>query len=285
MLDGMTHTIASPAVVSGNAVGRLVRRRPLVSFFVLSCAFAWWPGALYVNGWSPTVQAGFGPFLAAVVVIALTEGRSGVRGLLARMVRWRVPKRAYAAALATPLLLSGAAIGINLAIGAARPAGADLALWTQIPVTLLLVLLVPGLGGAWEEPGFRGYALPRLEARFGVVTGPLVLGGLWVLWHLPLFLTGDILWPDVIVVVAASVVIASVFHLGRESVLIAMIFHATNNAVGGNYASLLFHGADKTRLNLITAAGWSILAVVVAIRAARKAAVIRGAVVADPTVG
>jgi membrane protease YdiL (CAAX protease family) len=249
---------------------RFVHRRPLVTFFVLSCLFAWWPLALYVRGWSPTAQAGFGPFIAAVVVLAVTQGREGVRRLLASMVRWRVPKRAYVAAIATPLLVSGAAIVLNLVLGATQPVAADLSLWTQIPVTLLLVLLVPGLGGAWEEPGFRGYALGRLEQRYGAAGGPLVLGLLWVVWHLPLFLTGDILWPDVIVVIAASVVVAAVFHLGRDSVLIAMLFHATNNAVGGSYASLLFHGADKTRLNLITAAGWTALAIALVIRTLRR---------------
>ncbi|MEU0521454.1 hypothetical protein [Streptosporangium sp. NPDC006007] len=51
-------------------------------------------------------------------------------------------------------------------------------------------------------------------------------------WHLPLFLTGQILLPDILVIMAASVVIAGLFRSARQSVLIAMVFHATNNAVG-----------------------------------------------------
>ena len=62
---------------------------------------------------------------------------------------------------------------------------------------------------------------------------------------------------------AASVVIAAVFHSARDSVLIAMVLHATNNAVGGSYASQLFHGADSLRLGLLTAAGWWLLAAAV----------------------
>jgi membrane protease YdiL (CAAX protease family) len=261
----MTHldiVQAAGPVASANPLERLVRRRPLLTFFVLSCGLAWWPAPLYAQGWLPSAQAGFGPFLAALIVLGVTRGRPGVRRLLAGMLRWRVPVCAYAAAIGAPLLVSGAAIGLNLASGAARPAAADLAAWTAIPVTALLVLLVPGIGGAWEEPGFRGYALGRLERRFGGLGGPLVLGVLWTGWHLPLFLTGDILWPDALVIVAASVVLASVFHLGRESVLVAMLLHATNNAVGGGYATRLFHdAADRTRLNLVTAAGWIALAV------------------------
>jgi membrane protease YdiL (CAAX protease family) len=125
------------------------------------------------------------------------------------------------------------------------------------------VLLIPGIGGAWQEPGLRGFALPRLEQRLGSIAGPLVLGVLWVIWHAPLFAVGQILWTDVLVIIAASVVIASVFHTARESVLLAMIMHATNNAVGGNYASQLFQGVDQTRLGILTAAAWWLGAAVV----------------------
>jgi uncharacterized protein len=232
-----------------------IRRRPLLSFFLLACLLSWWPAVLYAVDASPLPIASFGPFLAALIVLALTGGRSAVWGLLRSMVTWRVPRRAYLLAIGLPLAFSGCAVIANLAWGAEPPAG-GLATWTAIPTTALFVLLVPGVGGAWEEPGFRGFALPRLEQRFGAMTGPLILGVLWVLWHAPLFLVGQILWTDVLVIVAASVVIASVFHTARQSVLVVMIMHATNNAVGGSYASQLFDGADQTRLGILTAVAW-----------------------------
>jgi membrane protease YdiL (CAAX protease family) len=149
-----------------------------------------------------------------------------------------------------------------------------LGLWTEIPVTVARFLLIPGSGGAWEEPGFRGYALPRLEERFGVLAAPLLLGVFWVAWHLPLFLAGQILQPDVLTIMAASVVIAGVFRSARQSVLIAMLLHATNNAVGGSYASLLFHRADSYRLGMFTAAAWWIAAVVVMVLRRRQPPVV-----------
>jgi uncharacterized protein len=103
------------------------------------------------------------------------------------------------------------------------------------------------------------------------MTGPLILGVLWVLWHAPLFLVGQILWTDVLVIVAASVVIASVFHTARQSVLVVMIMHATNNAVGGSYASQLFDGADQTRLGILTAVAWWLGATAVLITMKRSA--------------
>ena len=210
--------------------------------------------------------AGFGPFLAAIVVLALTQGRTGVKDLIARMIRWRVAPRAYLAAVGIPVLITGAAIGLTLLLGGVTPSREALGAWTQIPVMLALMLVIPGMGGAWEEPGFRGYALGRLEERFGLSVAPLVLGVFWIVWHLPLFLAGIILWSDVITILAVSVVIAAVYHVGRESVLIAMLMHATNNTVGGEFARQLFSGADAAQLNLFVGAGWTLLAIVALVR-------------------
>lgn len=247
----------------------LATRRPLLLFLVLTALLSWWPWPLLELGLSPMPIAGFGPFLAVVVVLWLREGRAGVGRLLHSMVHWRVPARAYLFAIGTPLLISGTAVGVNLALGA--DLNASLGLAAGIPATMLLVLLVPGIGGAWEEPGFRGFALGRLETLVGPMAAPLVLGVIWVMWHLPLFMTGHILPTDVLMIMAASVVIAAVFHLGRESVLIAMLMHATNNAVGGEFASQLFVGGDNARLGWLTAAGWwAVAATVLAVQYSRR---------------
>jgi uncharacterized protein len=247
----------------------VVRRAPLVSFLVLSCLLSWWPAALYAAGASPVPIAGFGPFLAALIVLAMTTGRSGITRLLRSMVRWRVPSRVYVSAIGLPVLASGTAIVANLALGAAQPIQADVALWSSVPFTMLAVLLIPGIGGAWEEPGFRGFALARFEERFGLLAAPLVLGVFWVFWHGPLFLVGQILWTDALQVVAVSVVIAAVFHSARDSVLVVMLMHATNNAIGGGFASELFHGNDNLSLGWLTAAIWWLMAAAVLIRASR----------------
>jgi CAAX protease family protein len=242
-----------------------IRRRPLTAFFVLSCALSWWPALLYLDDLSPVPVAGFGPFLAALIVLGVTEGRAGLGRLFRSMVRWRVPARSYLFALGAPVLASGVAVVATIAAGA-QPDAAAVATWSAIPLTIAAILLIPGVGGAWEEPGFRGYALPRLEQRFGVLAGPLLLGAFWVAWHLPLFLAGQILPTDVLTIIAASVVTAGVFDSARQSVLIVMLLHATNNAVGGGFASPLFHGSDSLTLGLLTAAMWWILAVVVTVR-------------------
>ena len=66
--------------------------------------------------------------------------------------------------------------------------------------------------------------------------------------------------------------VAATFHLGRESVLIAMVFHASNNAVGGSWSSELWDGSDQLHLNLLVAGLWVLVAAaVVTVQVKRRA--------------
>jgi len=119
---------------------------------------------------------------------------------------------------------------------------------------------VPGAGGAWEEPGWRGYALPRLVDRYGWKAASVLLGGFGAFWHLPLILAGQISWWDLLLVVASNVVVARLFLASGRSVLLVMVLHATNNAFSGGFVSQLFTGADTSRQAAITAVIWAIAA-------------------------
>jgi membrane protease YdiL (CAAX protease family) len=93
------------------------------------------------------------------------------------------------------------------------------------------------LGGPLgEEPGWRGFALPRLQSVHGPLLGTLILGPLWALWHLPLFFTpwNELTLFNVVVFVLASTCLAImytwVFNNTKGSVLMAILIHATFNA-------------------------------------------------------
>jgi membrane protease YdiL (CAAX protease family) len=248
-----------------SGIARLVRRHPLVVFFLLACAFSWWCWPLYAAGLSPAPTIGFGPFLAALVVLPITHGRAGVVTLLRRMVRWRVAPGWYAVALLLPVAVTGAAAGLNVLLGAQAPAAAALAAWPGVFQTFALLLLVPGIGGAWEEPGFRGYALPRLQADRPALAAGLVVGALWAGWHLPLYLTGMIRGSDVVFIVAFAVVYAWVFNSTGGSVLLVMLLHAANNTISGAFFGPMFAGADSVRQSWLFAALWCLVALAVAV--------------------
>jgi membrane protease YdiL (CAAX protease family) len=244
-------------------VGRVrtwTRRRPLVAFFVLAYAFSWSLSAVYLFTHSGPAILSCGPFLAAAVVLALSGGRPGIKSLFASMLKWRVGYRWWLIAVGVPVLVTAAATGLNLALGADTPTAHDFGRWTNVLPTALVILLFPGIGGAWEEPGWRGYALPRLLERRGAVVSTLVLGVLWSGWHIPVFLVGDQHWSDLLLVVEVTVVLTWLFQNTFGSVLIAMVFHALNNAVSGEYFSQMFDGSDSTRQSWMLCVVWGVFA-------------------------
>jgi membrane protease YdiL (CAAX protease family) len=179
-------------------------------------------------------------------------GRAGLRELLSRITRWRVGPGWYAVALLAPIPFFLAVVYVNVLWGAPAPTMAQLGTWGSLAVLLGGFLINP-FGGAWEELGWRGYALPRLQERFSPLTASLILGVLWAAWHGPMFITGLIPWPMALAILAMSVVFSWLFNHTSGSVLIAFLFHAAFDAVAGWYIPL-FQGVDRERMYWLLAA-------------------------------
>lgn len=241
----------------------LVRHHPLTSFFIVAYALSWWAWIFFAFGIFPTPIASFGPFLAALAVLALSEGKSGIVGLFRRMIRWRVALGWYAVALLLPAVLAAAATALNVLLGAQPPSSDELAGWPGILPGFALVLLIPGFGGAWEEPGWRGYAVPRLQRGRSALLASLILAALIAGWHLPLMIAEQIHYSDIVLIVAAVIVFNWVFNNANGSVLIVMLMHAANNAISGSFFSPMFSGADSVRQSWLLALVWSVVAILV----------------------
>ena len=257
--SGSSRTL-SPPLPFRLRIRAVVRSHPLTSFLLFTVVLSWWPWPLYATGHFPLPIASFGPFLAALLVLGLTEGRPGIRVLVSSMLHWRVRGRWWLAVIAVPVVITLAALTVNLLLGAQQPSVSQLRAWTGLPLTFAAVLLVPGFGGTWEEPGWRGYALPRLLHRWGWKTSSLMLGAVGAAWHLPLILSDQISWWDLLLVVASNVVLARLFLASGQSVLLMMVLHATNNTVSGNFVSRFFTGADASHQAAITALVWAAVA-------------------------
>jgi uncharacterized protein len=243
----------------------VVKSHPIIMFFVLAYALSWWGVILYTINHDLPPVASFGPFLAALVMLAVTHGKAGVLGLLKRMVRWRVGPAWYAAALGLPVAITLCAMLLNVLLGAQAPSAAELGGWSGLLPTFFILLLIPGFGGAWEEPGWRGYALPQLQTGRSALFASLILGVLIAGWHLPLMVVGQVHYSDIVTIMGAVVVFNWVFNNANGSVLIIMLMHATNNAISGTFIFPMFSGADSVRLGWLLAAVWCAVAIVVVV--------------------
>lgn len=229
-----------------------VRRRPLIVFFVLANLLswaAWTPYILSNNGlgildFSFPVFLGtsqfagvlpgayLGPIFSAFLVTLILDGKAGVRQWVGRLFRFRVRWWWYPASiLGVPAVL----VVTALAVSDGR---------FQLPSIMVLVAYLPGLvlqmltTGLAEEPGWREFAMPRLQQRFGPIVGTLILGPVWAAWHFPLFFSEWGGWPNVDVLtfaeftagcVAFSFVMTWVFNQTGESLPVAMLVHTGIN--------------------------------------------------------
>src|SRR3954469_25888907 len=99
----MKTQVIQEQAVRGRRAGWVARHR-LTTFFVLAFVLAWWSWPLYEwDIWPHQQFQAIGALIAALVVIALAEGRAGFLDLGKRMIRWRVPWYYYAFALLLPL--------------------------------------------------------------------------------------------------------------------------------------------------------------------------------------
>lgn len=179
--------------------GRLARsdwravatRWSLVTFFVLALGITWVyfivvMGLLRAAVVPWAIPGTFGPAIAGFLMAYAMDGRDGVRRLRRRCWQWRAGVRWYLlAGVLLPALV--VACGLVLPGGSAAFAGRSLPAVAIAYLSQLVVIMFGG-GGLNEEPGWRGFALPRLQRAAGPLKGSLVLGLLWGLWHLPIYL-------------------------------------------------------------------------------------------------
>jgi CAAX protease family protein len=250
-------------------LGRSMKKHRLIAFFVLACVLTWWIYPLLK--FSPLLGffGLFGPALAAIIMAAVTEGKSGVKALLTRVVLWRVGLPWYVVALGLPTVLSLSTAGLYFLFG-----GSELVQIVALsPIELVLFVLVVG-----EELGWRGYALPLLLEKRSPVTASLILGVLWGLWHLPTFLVpgtpqyGLPLTAFVLLTVEYSILMTWLFMHTRGSVLLATLFHGAINLSQGVLLGAIEGASRYWALSIVYGAAAVAVAIAMGLSSLRKPA-------------
>jgi uncharacterized protein len=231
-----------------------VRRRELVIFFVLSYLIAW-----------STLPIGtfiaFSPLVSAIVVVLIAEGLPGLARLGRRVIRWRVNWIWYAAAIGLPLLVHAVGTGLNMAAGAPAPLLDQFQPWYTLFLVFGLGMVNPLEGPLGEEPGWRGFALPRLQSKWSPLASTALLGLLITGWHLPLVFMPqfDLSLPDVATTVAVTFWYSWLFNRTGGSVLLTLIAHVTEGSV--NFQGLWPAGPDADRTTWTWLIAWALLVV------------------------
>lgn len=223
--------------------------REVLAYVALAYLFTWSISLLLLaerRGWAETglserweALAAFGPFLAALVVAFTSTGIGGARAVMAALTRWRVPAHWLAFSCLSPLALLGLAVLLVRLTSSAWPdVGALGSGRLATPAGWFTLVVITGIvQGLGEEPGWRGFMLPRLRQRYPALTATLVLFPAWLLWHLPTFLSRPEFGPGQFLAFAAGVLSAAVWltfiHERTGSVLLAVAWHAMVNVARG----------------------------------------------------
>ncbi len=271
----------------------LIRHRPTSSFFVLAFAYSWiWWGVLFVVA-PKGFEAGraemgalalYGLFgatgssVASIVITRIVDGRDGLRALFSRLGKWRVNFAWYAAALlVTPLLLTVILLALSFVVS---PVFLPAVLTSRDIATLLGFGIIVGLvAGSFEELGWTGFAIPKLQTRYSALATGLMVGVVWGIWHfLPdfwgrvgsfgaFYVLNYVVF--VIGVVAYRILIVWVYNNSRGSLLLAVLMHASFSGSQAIFIPAL-SVADWVLVQAVFAAAlWLVVAAVVTVTGKR----------------
>lgn len=245
------------------------RKHPLVAYFVLAYTISWTlvtPLIASTHGLiavriAPAWHAvgALGPILAALIVTATTGGKAGIRTFVGRITRWRVSPVWWLAAL-SPLLLFAISAGILRVAGNPWPdfgmVGRDRA--------ITLSWLAGIFYGFGEEPGWRGFALPRLQRTHTALSATAILTLFWAAWHTPFFFYRFDIGVGALIgfltsLFAGAIWLTCLYNGSGGSALLAVIFHASLNAV---YQPLIASSGIITTISILIMVGAVLIVVV-----------------------
>ena len=215
--------------------------------------------------------AQFGPAIAALVLVWYSG--TSVRSWAHNIVRWRVAPWWYVVAVGLPVVLIGVQGTLFGLLGYPLDISSIPGRLINFLPSAIILALIAGLG---EEPGWRGFALPRLETRYAPVLATVLLGFVWAMWHLPLVFV-DPRFPHGFTSLAPQVLIGlltmiTIFFYAffytwvynrTQSVLLCMLLHGSFNAAIGLLPASLEVLQRGTYVALLVVQGATLLLAVV----------------------
>lgn len=220
-----------------------IKNHPLIAYFVFAYGFTWILSIIATQKGFPALITGlsavvlhYGPALAAIIIAGYLGGGAGIGKLLSGLRQWRVGLGWYLFVLLYPLAVQLVAVGVDMLLGGTAPTffsaqdvpGNTNSILMIVPVFIAILFQA----GFAEEIGWRGFALPRLQAHYNALTSSLILGVLWALWHYH-----PVNWPIIapiapwhfIAVMCMTVILTWVYNNTNGSLLLVVLFHTASN--------------------------------------------------------
>ncbi|MFC1936682.1 type II CAAX prenyl endopeptidase Rce1 family protein [Chloroflexota bacterium] len=219
----------------------------LIKFFTLAYLISWFIWGLLVifprvmgEMYFLIIFGAFGPFAAAAILIRIYHGKEKAKNWLKNILRWK--GRLWwnlLAGLGIPFGIALTHILIYSLLFGLSPLQSDPPWYWLIPAIPVNVYVVFVYSSAFgEEPGWQGFAMPRLLKHFTPIISSSILGVLWALWHIPLHFTNlwagneSLLWMTVYAIPLAMI-LTWLTQKAKGSVMPAIFLHYATNLYGG----------------------------------------------------
>lgn len=180
------------------------------------------------------------PGFVAFILTTIKFGRKSSKELLLKIIRWRVNVKWYLFALLIP---AGCVIASLYIYHTVYRQSVDLSEW-YLPF-ILFFIYIP-FSPLWEEIGWRGFLLPILQTKFHPLLAAVILGLIWGIWHIPMYLvhnpegnrTGLFLVFFILGTIPLTVLFVWLFNNTNGSLLLTIIFHSAINATFSMFSKL-----------------------------------------------
>lgn len=183
---------------------------------------------------------GWGFIFASLIMTGLTLGRDAVITLLKRFLIWRVEWKWYLVAFLLIPSIQFISVILNAALSQTTIDFSTVFAYkifgpsANLPLLFLPFLISDAITNG-EEMGWRGYVLPRLQAKYNALVSSLIVGVIWGIWHFPKFLApgndSSFVW-FMVDTLAKAVLFTWVYNNTKGSLLLVTLFHAAGNAGG-----------------------------------------------------
>ncbi|MHA2393132.1 MAG: CPBP family intramembrane glutamic endopeptidase [Promethearchaeota archaeon] len=223
----------------------MIKKYPLIVYFIIAYVSTWLLalplilnqfGFISVNpNWH--FWAALGPTISAIIVTYISEKKEGIKKLRETSFKWRVGAFWIAFSilivpffLLLTIVLNWLFTGnvINLIAYLINNGITD-------PVSIIIWIWVGAISyGIFEEIGWRGYALPKLQEKYNPLIATIILTILWAFWHVPLFfyrLSIQYVFGWFFGLFMGAIVLTFLFNSTGKSAFVAILFHITNNIV------------------------------------------------------